>query len=78
MINDIEELINNYNLLDKEYNNLIKTKFVDTEESEELFNNMKLQFSSKMLEQILNYVKSNRSCAFPNPNFINQLKNILF
>ena len=78
MINDIENIICDYNLLNKELNNFKKTTFVETEETEELFENMQAKFSSKIFSQILNYVKSHRKSAMPNNNFINQLCKIIF
>ena len=78
MINDIENIICDYNLLNKELNNFKKTTFVETEETEELFENMRAKFSSKIFSQILSYVKSHRKSAMPNNNFINQLCKIIF
>ena len=78
MINDIENIMCDYNLLNKELNNFKKTTFVETEETEELFENMQSKFSSKIFSEILKYVKSHRGTAMPNNNFINQLCKILF
>ena len=78
MINDIENIMCDYNLLNKELNNFKKTTFVETEETEELFENMQSKFSSKIFSQILKYVKSHRESAMPNNNFINQLCKMCF
>ena len=78
MINDIDNIMCDYNLLNKELHNFKKTTFVETEETEELFENMQSKFSSKIFSEILKYVKSHRGTAMPNNNFINQLCKILF
>ena len=78
MINDIEDIISNYNLLNKELHNFKSTTFVDTEETQELYDNMKIKFTSKICIQLIAYVKSHRDSILPNNNFINQLCNIIF
>ena len=78
MCTDIEDIICNYNLLKKELNSFKKTTFVETEETLELFENMKAQFASKIFIQLLTYVRSHRECASPNNNFINQLCKLIF
>ena len=78
MITDIDELISNYKILKKELDNYKKQIFIETEETQELIKNMKIEFSSKMLKEILQYVKSHRSCISPNAHFINQLGDLLF
>ena len=78
MLNDMEDIISNYNLLSKELHNHKKTIFVETEETQELYENMKSKFSAKIFSQLLAYVKSHRECALPNDNFINQLCSIIF
>ena len=44
----------------------------------ELYENMKAKFASKIVTQLLKYIKSHRECAMPNNNFINQLCKIIF
>jgi len=78
MIADIDELIDNYKALQKDLDNFKKQIQIDNEESEELTDNIKTQFRTKILIQILNYVKSHREIASPNPHFINQLGDLLF
>jgi protein-tyrosine phosphatase len=78
MINDIEDIISNYNLLTKELNNFKNTTFVETEETQELYANTKAKFAAKIFSQLFVYVKSHRSSALPNDNFINQLCNIIY
>jgi len=87
MITDIDELISNYKILKKELDNYKKQIFIETKETketeetketQELIKNMKIEFSSKMLKEILQYVKSHRSCISPNAHFINQLGDLLF
>jgi protein-tyrosine phosphatase len=78
MINDIEDIISNYNLLTKELNNFKNTTFVETEETQELYANTKAKFAAKIFSQLLIYVKSHRAYALPNDNFINQLCNIIY
>jgi hypothetical protein len=73
MCNDIEDIASKYILLVKELNSFKNTTFVETEETQELYENMKLKFSSQIFTQLLKYVKSHRECAMPNNNFINQL-----
>ena len=58
--------------------NFNKETFVETEETNDLFMNMKIQFASQIMKSILTYVKSHRKIALPNPNFINQLCELLF
>ena len=78
MINNIEDIISNFNLLTKELQHFKKTTFVDTEETQELYDNMKAKFASKIVSQLLDYVKTHRTIALPNNNFINQLCTIIF
>ena len=78
MITDVDELISNYKILKKELDNYKKQIFIDTEESQEIIKNMKKEFSTKMLNNILQYVKSHRSCISPNLHFRNQLGDLLF
>ena len=78
MINDIEEIFNNYNLLKKELDAYQKQTFIETEETQELFKNMKTKFALKILLQLLDYVKSHRECAEPNENFVKQLCDYIF
>jgi nucleoside-diphosphate-sugar epimerase len=75
-----EELLSlkQFALLVKELNSFKNTTFVETEETQELYENMKLKFSSQIFTQLLKYVKSPRECAMPNNNFINQLCKIIF
>ena len=78
MISDIDDIISNYNILKKELGIFKSQTFIETEESEELINNMKAKFSSKIVNHLLTYVKSHRECASPNTNFINQLCELCF
>jgi len=78
MITDVDELISNYKILKKELDNYKKQIFIETEESQELFKNMKIELSTKMLNSILQYIKSHRYCVSPNAHFINQLGDLLF
>jgi len=78
MISDIDDIISNYNLLKKELDNFNKQTFVETEETQELYDNMKMQFGVKIVNQLIKYVRSYRECASPNNNFIKQLCNTCF
>ena len=78
MINDIQDIIVDFNLLKKELKHFKTTTFVETEETQELYENMKSKFASKIVSQILKYVKSHRKCADPNNNFFNQLCKSVF
>ena len=78
MIDDIDNIIVKYKLLKKDLYNFNNETFVETEENNELFTNMKFQFTSQILKLLLNYVTSHRAIAMPNPNFLNQLSHILF
>ena len=78
MIDDIDNIIVKYKLLKKDLYNFNNETFVETEENNELFTNMKFQFTSQILKLLLNYVTSHRAIAMPNPNFLNQLSQILF
>ena len=78
MFSDIEEIASNYNLLLKELNNFKKTTFVETEETQEIYENMKDKFASKIFTQLFKYIKLHRECAMPNNSFINQLCKLFF
>ena len=78
MIADIEDIICNYNLLTKELEYFKKTTFVETEETLELYDNMKAKFAAKIFSQLLDYVKTHRDIALPNNTFINQICSIMF
>ena len=78
MIADIEDIICNYNLLTKELHYFKKTTFVETEETLELYDNMKAKFAAKIFSQLLDYVKTHRDIALPNNTFINQICSIIF
>ena len=81
MINDINDIIITYNLLVKELYNFKNTTIVElaeTEETNEVFESMKNKFAIKIFGELLKYVKTQRECALPNNNFINQLCNTIF
>lgn len=81
MISDINEIICNYNILQKDLYNFKTTsiaEIVETEETNELFENMKKKYSAKIIEELLKYTKTYRNCASPNDNFIIQLCNTVF
>ena len=81
MISDINEIICNYNILQKDLYNFKTTsiaEIVETEETNELFENMKKKYSAKIIDELLKYTKTYRNCASPNDNFIIQLCNTVF
>ena len=78
MIDDISDIISKYNILKKEINKFKDDLLLEDEESEKIVNKMKRNFSSKILNDIIIYIKSHRKNARPNSHFINQLGDLLF
>ena len=78
MIDDISDIISKYNILKKEINTFKDELLLEDEESEKIVNKMKRNFSSKILNDIIIYIKSHRKNARPNSHFINQLGDLLF
>ena len=87
MINDVDELINTYNILKKEIT--IKKKSIDSGDSgnsanknindlNTIIKNMKTQSGTHFIIQLIKYIQKYRSIANPNPYFINQLSDNIF
>ena len=78
MIDDISDILSKYTILKKEINAFKEELLLEDEESEKIVNKMKRNFSSKILNEIIIYIKSHRKNARPNSHFINQLGDLLF
>ena len=83
MINEVEELISKYNLLQKELNIFVSSGSSDSSSSSNdmdyvrTYNQLKQQFSNNLIVQIIKYVKKYRISAYPNPYFVEQLVDII-
>ena len=89
MLNEIDELINTYNVLKKEISINKKCKSNDDvedaittyktiDELNKIIKTMKDQSGKHFIIQLLKYIKKYRSCAEPNPYFIIQLSESIF
>lgn len=85
MLNEMDDLIHTYNVLKKEITVFKKKEDSDEEntyktinELNKIIKNMKNQSGKHFIIQLLKYMKKYRSCAEPNPYFINQLSESIF
>jgi len=85
MLNEMDDLIHTYNVLKKEITVFKKKEDCDEDntyktinELNKIIKNMKNQSGKHFIIQLLKYMKKYRSCAEPNPYFINQLSESIF
>jgi hypothetical protein len=81
MLNEIDDLIQTYNVLKKEITVFKKSNdeiYKNIDELNKIINTMKVQSGKHFIIQLLKYIKKYRTCASPNPYFINQLSESIF